>query len=596
MANIRKTYLKPKTLTIYPHYKMPFKNKLISLRIILISAGLLLLSCSESKNNSDTKLTSGALRPELNSKPNILWIVAEDLSEYIPSFGDSTVVTPNISKLAAEGVCYDNFFAPHPVCAPARAAIITGMYANSIGASHMRTGPWYGGRPSKEAIKNYEKKAMPSNIKAYEAIPSPDIKMFTEYLRKEGYYCSNNSKEDYQFIKTTTAWDDSSNKAHWRNREPNQPFFSVFNIGITHESQIWKKQKDSLWVDKNLEVPVPPYLPETDLAKKDIRRMYSNIKQMDAQVGNILQELEEDGLLDNTIVFWYTDHGGPLPRQKRLLYDSGVKVPMIIRFPEAVRANTRDNRLISFVDLAPTLLSLANLEPPEYMQGRAFLGEYKRSIEPQYVYGAADRFDETTDHVRSVRDKNFKYVKYYDPEKPMFLEVAYRNQMPIMQELLRLRKENNLSKEQALWFRGKKPDEELFDIQNDPYEIHDLAKDPAYESTLKKMRMVCENWIVDINDTGLISEETLIAKFHPEGFQPQTGAVQVKKQNNNIELFSSTIGASIGYKILKDGVNPDNISWMIYAEPMTLHPDEKLFAIAHRIGYLPSEILKYDSK
>ena len=572
---------------------MPFKNKLFSFLIILLSAGLLLLSCRDSKNSKSKEKALGASIELINSKPNILWIVAEDLSEYIPSFGDSTIVTPNISKLAAEGVCYDNFYAPHPVGAPARAAIITGMYANSIGASHMRTGPWYGGRPSQETINNYEKNAMPSNMKAYEAIPAPEVKMFTEYLRKEGYYCTNNSKEDYQFVKTPTAWDESSNKAHWRNRAPNQPFFSIFNIGVTHESQIWKKQMDSLWVDDNLNVPVPPYLPDTEIAKKDIRRMYSNIKEMDAQVGKILQELKEDGLLDNTIVFWYTDHGGPLPRQKRLLYDSGVKVPMIIRFPEAVRANTRDDRLISFIDLAPTLLSLAKIQPPDHMQGKSFLGDYKRSIEPRYVFGAADRFDETTDHVRSVRDKNFKYIKYYDPEIPMFLEVAYRNQMPIMQELHRLKNEGNLSKEQALWFRDKKPKEELFDIRNDPYEIHDLSHDPSYKSTLEEMRKACKNWTDEINDTGLINEETLIASLHPQGFQAQTESIQVQLENGNIKLFSETQGASIGYKIIKDGINPDNTSWVIYSEPIALKTNEKLLAVAHRIGYLPSEILKY---
>ena len=554
-----------------------------------------MLSCGKSENSTDQIVISDSLVKDLNSKPNILWIVAEDLSEYIPSFGDSTVVTPNLSKLAAEGVCYDNFFAPHPVCAPARAAIITGMYANSIGASHMRTGPWFGGKPSDEFLKNYQKNAMPENIKAYEAVPPSSVKMFTEYLRKEGYYCSNNSKEDYQFLKTNTAWDESGEKAHWRNRNSKQPFFSVFNIGVTHEAQIWKKENDSLWVENDLIVPVPPYLPDSDIAKKDIRRMYSNVKEMDFQVGNILRELEEDGLLENTIIFWYTDHGGPLPRQKRLLYDSGIKVPMIVRYPKSNEVHKRDDSMISFIDLAPTLLSLAQIKPPQYMQGSAFLGEYKRSTEPKYVFGAADRFDETTDHVRSVRDKKFKYIKYYNPKKPMFLEVAYRNQMPIMQELLRLKKEGNLSKEQALWFRDEKPEEELFDIQNDPFEIHDLAKDPAYKSTLETMRRACENWTDEINDTGLINEEALVAKFQPQGFQPQTEAVQAKKKNNQIELFSSTKGASIGYKIIKDGINSDDISWTVYSEPIALHTNEKLLAIGHRIGYLPSDILQYES-
>ena len=570
---------------------MTLYSKLLSVCILFLFSMAILMSCDQSKSKTNAASTSGSLSQNLNVKPNILWIVAEDMSEYIPSFGDSTIVTPYLSKLAAEGVCYDNFYSPHPVCAPARAAIITGMYANSIGASHMRTGPWFGGRPSEKILREYQK-AMPPEITPYEAIPPPGVKMFTEYLRKQGYYCSNNSKEDYQFIKTPTAWDDSSNKAHWRNREPGQPFFSVFNIGVTHEAQIWKKQNDSLWVDQDLEVQVPPYLPDTEIAKQDIRRMYSNIKEMDQKVGDILEELKDDGLLDNTIIFWYTDHGGPLPRQKRMLYDSGLKVPMIIRFPARQFAGQRDRRLISFIDLAPTLLSLASIAPPSHIQGKAFLGKYARTQEPVYIFGAADRFDETTDRIRSVKDKRFKYIKHYYPEKPMFLEVAYRNQMPVMKELLRLREEGNLTDEQSLWFRDQKPNEELFDLQKDPFELHNLADDHAYKSKLEEMREACNRWVIDINDTGMIPEETLIFNLHPQGFQPKTEAVQANKKNGIVELYSTTEGASIGYKIVNPGVNSEEFSWNIYSDPIELHKNETLITIAHRIGYLPSDIVK----
>ena len=570
---------------------MTFYSKLTNVFIVFLFSIFLLISCDKPENKTNPALASDSLSQDLNLKPNILWIVAEDMSEYIPSFGDSTIVTPNLSKLAEEGVCYDNFYSPHPVCAPARAAIITGMYANSIGASHMRTGPWFGGRPSEKTLEDYQK-AMPPDIAPYEAIPPAGVKMFTEYLRSQGYYCSNNSKEDYQFIKTPTAWDESSSEAHWRNRAPNQPFFSVFNIGVTHEAQIWKKQKDSLWVDQDLKVTVPPYLPDTEIAKQDIRRMYSNIKEMDQKVGDILEELKTDGLLDNTIIFWYTDHGGPLPRQKRMLYDSGLKVPMIIRFPAGQFAGQRDSRMISFIDLAPTLLSLASIAPPSYMQGKAFLGKHVRVEEPAYIFGAADRFDETTDRIRSVKDQRFKYIKYYDREKPMFLEVAYRNQMPIMQELLRLREEGNLTDEQALWFREHKPQEELFDVQNDPYELHDLSKDPTYKSKLEEMRVACNQWIININDTGMIPEEALIASIHPQGSQPQTAAVTVSKSNGLIQLSSTTTGASIGYKIVKKGVDTDSLSWTIYSEPIQMSENEKLLAVAHRIGYQPSHVIK----
>ena len=559
--------------------------------------GLLLLlaimSCCSKPEKQDKMVpdTNTVLNQEPLQKPNILWIVAEDMSAYLPSFGDSTIVTPILSKLAAEGVCYDNFYSPHPVCAPARAAIITGMYANSIGASHMRTGPWFGGRPSEKSLLDYQK-AMPQDIAPYEAVPPPEVKMFTEYLRQAGYYCSNNSKEDYQFIKTPTAWDESSNKAHWRNRSPGQPFFAVFNIGVTHEAQIWKKQMDSLWVDEDLNVPVPPYLPDTDIAKKDIRRMYSNIKEMDAKVGEILQELEEDGLLENTIIFWYTDHGGPLPRQKRLLYDSGIKVPMIIRFPNAEYAGNRDDRLISFIDLAPTLLSLASIPPPSYMQGKAFLGSYQRKEEPNYVFGAADRFDETIDKIRSVRDERFKYIRYYQPEKPMFLDVAYRNQMPIMQELLRLREEDKLTKEQSLWFRSQKPKDELFDTWNDPFELNDLSQNADFKEQLKTMRTACNEWTLEINDTGLLQEKVLLAQMIPDGIQPSTNKVIVNKSSNKISLNCSTEGASIGYKILTKDQNPENMPWMIYRSTFELNRNEFLWVIAHRIGFKPSDLQK----
>ena len=568
-----------------------FKRNLKALAFLLLLS-ILMASCKQEKPEvPEIETVNTIINPEIKGRPNILWIVAEDLSPYLPSFGDSTVVTPYLSKMAAEGVCYDNFFAPHPVCAPARASIITGMYANSIGASHMRTGPWFGGRTNEKLLANYQK-AMPADIKPYEAVPGPEVRMFTEYLRAVGYYCSNNSKEDYQFIKTPTAWDESGSEAHWRNRPEGKPFFSVFNIGVTHESQIWKKQKDSLWVDSQFAVPVPPYLPNTEIAKNDIRRMYSNIMEMDTRVGEILTELEDDGLLENTIVFWYTDHGGPLPRQKRLLYDSGLKVPMIIRFPKSKDYNQRDDRMISFIDLAPTLLSLANLPIPGYIQGSAFLGKNMRLEEPKFVFAAADRFDETTDKVRSARDNRFKYIKYYETEKPMYLEVSYRNQMPIMQELLRLREEGKLTKEQSLWFRNQKPKEELFDTWNDPYELNDLSNNPDYHEKLFAMRAACNDWTNNIHDTGLLDEKVLLAQMLPDGIQPSTDNVNINKLSNKVSLNCSTEGASIGYKILTNDQDPENMPWMIYRSQFKLNKNESLWVIAHRIGFRPSTIQK----
>lgn len=547
--------------------------------ILLVVIGL--VSCSETTTETSTEFSEAIINPSLDFTPNILWIVAEDMSPNIPAFGDSTIVTPVLNSLAAEGVCYDNFFSPHPVCSPARASIITGMYANSIGASHMRTGPWMIEALPESFKKNY--KALPPENIPYEAVPPPSVKMFTEYLRAAGYYCSNNSKEDYQFIKTMTAWDESSKDAHWRNRSKNQPFFSVFNIGVTHESQIWAKAKDSLWLDEATEVPIPPYLPNTPIAKKDIRRMYSNILEMDAQVGAILSELKEDGLLDSTIVVWYTDHGGPLPRQKRLLYDSGVKVPMIIRFPEAMHKGQRDSRFVSFIDLAPTTLSLAGVAIPAHIQGTAFLGNAIRKEEPSYVFGAADRFDEFTDRIRSVRDTQYKYIKNYEPEKALYADLAYRKQMPIMQELLRLNEAGALNEAQSAWFATPKPNEELYDLSKDPYELHNLANNEAYATKLKELREACDQWVERINDTGLQPEQDLIEASWPNKTQPRTDAPSFMYSDGKLAISSDTEGASIGYRLVQKDTLASN--WQVYTTPIKVPANCTIEAVAHRIGY-----------
>lgn len=565
--------------TIYNTCRKKLGSTLL-LSFLLTSFMVILTNCESKKEESKLNPISQVLNPSIKKRPNILWIVAEDMSPNIPSFGDSTVVTPNLSRLAAEGVCYDNFFTPHPVCAPARASIITGMYANSIGASHMRTGPWFSDTVSEETIANY--KSLPKENIPYEAVPPPEIKMFTEYLRTAGYYCTNNKKEDYQFRKTMTAWDESSDKAHWRNRPENTPFFSVFNLNVTHESQIWAKANDSLWVDEELNVPIPPYLPDTKVGRKDVRRMYSNILEMDAQVGALLSQLEADGLMENTLVFWYTDHGGPLPRQKRVLYDSGTKVPMIVRFPNKEFAGMRDARMVSFVDLAPTTLSLAGIEPPEHMQGSAFLGQHLRTKEPELVYGAADRFDEFTDHIRSVRNTEFLYIKNFNTSIPTYSDVAYRKQMRIMQELLRLEQVDSLSAEQALWFQQPKPKEELYDVINDPHQVNNLAQNPKYHKQLIALRKECENWVAQIDDKGLQPESELVDQFWPNKKQPLTSNPQFQMENGQLHIQCNTDGASIGYRFING--QPQN-NWFIYTKPIKIEEGIKLEAVAHRIGY-----------
>ncbi len=538
--------------------------------------GLLALVLAISQcSNEETAKPEQAGGPKLPQKPNILWLVAEDLSAIIPPFGDNTVATPNLTRLANEGIRYTQVYSSSGVCAPSRAAIATGMYQNRIGAQHMRT----------TNIADFGVEG----IVPYEAVPPAYVKMHSQYFREAGYYASNNAKEDYQFRKTVTAWDDSSRSAHWRNRAEGQPFFSVFNFGITHESQVWAQADNPLLVDDNLEVPVPPYLPDSEIGRKDIRRVYSNIVAMDRQVGEILNQLEEDGLLDSTIIFWYSDHGGPLPRQKRLLYDSGIHLPLIIRFPDQFKAGEIDDQLISFVDFKSTILSLAGIEPPSYVDGRAFLGEYANSGNRDYVHAAADRFDSEYDTIRAVRDKRFKYLRNFNPEKPYYLPLTYREQMPVMQELLRMRDAGELNETQAQWFRTSKEEEELFDVENDPYELNNLAGDISYAEKLAELRNELDSWMNYINDKGLMPEVDLINSMWPNSVQPTTLSPIASKAENDgaITLRSETEGASIGYQILNDGEEL-GAAWQIYQNPLSINEGQRLLVIAHRIGFIPS--------
>jgi len=550
------------------------KHTFLLSRIGVVLVCLTVIRCS------DREIADVSREAEVkkSQRLNIVWLVAEDLSAIIPPFGDMTVMTPNLSRLAAEGIRFTQVYSTSGVCAPSRAAIATGMYQNRIGAQHMRT----------TNIGNFGVEG----LTAYEAVPPAHVKMHSQYFREAGYYTSNNAKEDYQFQKSLVAWDDSSDSAHWRNRNEDQPFFSVFNFGITHESQVWRQSDKPLLIPSALDVPIPPYLQDTDISRGNIRQVYSNMVAMDRQVGEILTQLEEDGLLDSTVIFWYTDHGGPLPRQKRLLYDSGIHVPLIIRFPDGVRAGDIDDQLVSFVDFKSTALSLAGIEPPQYVDGRAFLGDYVNTPNRRYIHAAADRFDSEYDMIRAVRDARFKYLRNFNPEKPYYLPLAYREQMPIMQELLKLRDNEQLNEAQAQWFRASKDEEELFDTLYDPHELVNLAKDPIHAEKLFELRNELDEWVRLVDDKGLMSEGDLIVSMWPGGIQPITSTPVATKRRNNLEitLRSGTDGASIGYQILEEGESV-NEAWTIYKEPVTINNTQRLAAVAHRLGFAPSEII-----
>lgn len=532
------------------------------------------------------KLGRGGNRGRSARRPNILWLSCEDISPRLGCYGDEVARTPNLDRLASEGMRFDRVFTSSPVCAPVRSGIITGMYPTTIGTHHMRTG--HGGRTGE----------LPT---PYQACPPPYVKGFPEYLRAIGYYCTNNVKTDYQFGNPMTIWDECSRKAHWKNRpDKEQPFFAVFNSTLTHESKTWQEPE---MTDPDT-VTVPPYYPDTPPIRRAIARLYDQIHKMDSWAGGLLKELEDAGLADDTIVFFWGDHGDGLPRGKRWPYDSGTHIPLIVRWPGRVRPGSVNGDLISSIDFGPTVLSAAGVDVPAYMQGRAFLGDQKG--EPrQYVFSHRDRFDESYDMIRSVRDKKYRYVRNYFTNQPYVLWIPYRNNSPIMQEMLRLQAEGKLEGAQKLWFSGLRPSEELYDCQADPYQVHNLAEDRQYEEVLERMRGVLDDWRRDTGDLGDIPESELVRRWWPDGKQPKTTRpwfVPNAPSNRSkkliesetaslkgpalVDLYCATQGASLAYTTDEGS----DAHWKLYGGPIRLARGKTLLrARAIRYGYKESD-------
>lgn len=541
-------------------------------------------------------LISAAQSASEKTWPNILWISVEDISPLLGVYGDRIAKTPVIDKLAEDGMLFTHAFSTSGVCSPSRTAIITGMHQASIGAHHHR--PTHTGHSYKTTADHEPLVGMAA---PYQVVPPPYVKTFTEYLRAAGYYTTNDSKTDYNFGLPVTAWDESGRQAHWRNAPEGHPFFSVVNIGITHEAQIWPDPGRPLTVDPAA-VEVPPYLPDTPVVRQDIAQQYSNIQRMDSRVGQILAELEEDGLADKTVVFFWSDHGGALPRQKSWIYDSGIHVPLIIRWPGVVEPGSVNGELVSLIDLAPTVLSIADVNIPSHMQGRALLGS-QRSASPTYIYAAADRHDEVYDMMRAVRDAQFKYIRNYFPNQPYLGMNEYRHRMPVMQEILRLRAEGNLEGAETFWQHQTRPAEELYDVTKDPHEIVNLARESIYGEVLGRMRKAMDEWMNRIGDMGHIPEEQLRRQFWPEGKQPVTEqpyfVVNAAEDRGRIwrreggsftapylvYVTATTHGASIAYTT-ETGEDPH---WRLYAGPIKISERVTLRAKAARYGYAPSK-------
>ena len=528
-------------------------------------------------------------------RPNIILVLFEDMSARVGAFGDELAQTPNFDRIASEGVVYTNVFTTSGVCAPSRAALITSRHQMSTGTQHMRTHGYLG--------------AAGGGPQDYYAVPPPEVKAFPELLRAAGYHTSNNWKTDYQFGEPFTIWDASEDDADWSGRDDGQPFFHMRTLLTTHESFVWpvdmetSNQLEEIVVSRNrqvfagraaltdpADVEVPPYLPDVAEVRGDIAILYDNIAFTDAQLGALYAELEADDLLSNTILIVSTDHGDGLPRMKRSLYDSGLHVPTVIRFPDGWGAGTVNDELISFVDLGPTILSWAGIETPDWMQGQDFAGA-DRDTPRAYVFAAQDRMDTVMNRRRAVRDDRFKYIRNYRLDDPYFSPLPFRDAQPTMKALWAGKDAGTLPPAAARLF-SPLPEDQLYDTETDPHEVNNLAGQPDFADIQSRLEAALDAWVERTGDMAATPEAEMIDQMWPGGEQPKTAAPRTRLTRDGgetrVELLSDTPGASIGYRIGEQG------GWRLYVEPVILEDGERLEAKAVRYGYAESAIVSVD--
>lgn len=430
-------------------------------------------------------------------RPNILWLTSEDHGPHMGCYGDKYATTPNVDALAARGMIFRHAWSCAPVCAPARTTLISGLYPPSTGGEHMRS-----------------------------MVPLPtNFKMFPQFLRDAGYYCSNNSKEDYNLAKPGQVWDESSNKAHWKNRAAGQPFFAVFNALQSHESQIRTRPHKA--VHDPAQVRVPAYHPDTPEVRQDWAQYYDKVSEVDAVAGAHLKELADAGLADDTIVFYYADHGSGMPRSKRWPCNSGLQVPVVVHFPAKwkhlappeYKAGGASDRLISFVDFAPTVLSLAGIQPPAWMQGHAFAGKFIAPPQP-FIYGFRGRMDERIDCVRSATDGRYVYLRNFMPHLSQGQHVDYQFATSTTRIWFERFKSAQATEAQSIFWRAPKAPEELYDLTTDPDEVKTLAASPQHQEVLAKFRKAQQDLAANIRDVGFLPEGEIHSRS--DGSAPYT--------------------------------------------------------------------------
>lgn len=422
--------------------------------------------------------------------PNILWVVSEDNNPFISAYGDKLAHTPTIDRLAREGVLYRNVYSNAPVCAPSRFGILTGVYPESCApANHMRA----------------------------DAQWPKELKTYPELMRQAGYFCSNNAKTDYNCdVDPKALWDIQGNDGHWRKRPAGKPFLSVFNYFTTHESQLFRPTPGRVTPDQ---IGLPAYLPDTPGIRQDFASYYNLMEKMDGQLAARIGELEADGLLDDTIIFYYSDNGGILPRSKRYCYDEGLRCAMVVRIPPKwahlapAPAGSQVEAPVSFIDLAPTLLSLAGVAIPAQMRGTPFLGERKGKVQT-YAFGMRNRMDERYDFQRTVTDGRWRYIRNYMPHRPWGQHQAFEWLAKGYQDWEAAHIAGTLTSVQDRFFQ-QKPFEELYDLSADKDEIANLASDRKTEPVLARLRKALDEHMLAINDNGFIPELSPEEGFFP---------------------------------------------------------------------------------
>ncbi|MDA1046107.1 MAG: sulfatase-like hydrolase/transferase [Verrucomicrobia bacterium] len=439
-------------------------------------------------------------------RPNVLWITAEDMSPTLGCYGDKDAITPHLDAFAKQSVRYTKAYASAPVCSPSRSCLITGCYPPSLSTQQMRSGF-----------------PMPERMKGFPAL-----------LRKQGYYTTNNVKTDYNsgnyqdIIKS--SWNESSATAHWRKRsDKSSSIFSVFNLMTSHQSRtmVWPREKFLKEVQSKLKpseihdpvkITLPPYYPDTPIIRRTVARFHDCVTAMDKEVGAILKQLEEDGLADNTIVFFYSDHGSGMPRHKRALLESGMRVALMIRFPKkwehlaSGKPGSTLDRLVAFVDFAPTVLSLTGTPIPKEMQGQSFLGS-KDTKPRKYVYGHRDRVDEVRDLARSVRDDRYLYIRNYMPHLGYNQPTVWPDRGEIRHEFYRLSSPSKMNAAQWHFAGPTRAVEELFDCQNDPHNLNNLAGSKEHREVLERLRKEHRRHIRRTVDLGFLPESEAWSLF-----------------------------------------------------------------------------------